>query len=355
MHHALALEGRGLGRTGRVPSVGCVIVSPDGRIVGRGRTSENGRPHAEAAALAQAGEAARGATAYVSLEPCSHVGSSGGPCADALVKSGVARVVVAVTDPDPRVNGSGISRLREAGIDVTTDVLKSEATALAKGFFLRMTEGRPLVTLKIAQSADGKTAVAPGQSPWITGEEARKFGHLLRANHDAILVGIETVIADDPKLTCRIPGLEKFSPRRVVLDSRLRLDPKSKLAQTARQIPTLVFTTTDGGDALRSLGVEIVRIEGVGRVSIPGVLHALAQRGINRLLVEGGITAITAFLKAGFADRLEIFMAPMTLGNSGRGEIEAVALRKPNEAPSFVRVSARNFGADRLESFAARS
>ncbi len=253
------------------------------------------------------------------------------------------------------MNGSGVSRLREAEIEVLTDVLKNEAMALAKGFFLRITENRPLVTLKIAQSADGKTAVATGQSPWITGGEARKFGHLLRSKHDAILVGIETAIADDPELTCRIPGLEKYSPLRVVLDSKLRLDPKSKLAQTAHMIPTLVFTTAiAGGDELLNLGVEIIHVDGGGRVSIPVVLHTLAQRGINRLLVEGGITITTSFLNASYADRLEIFKSPMTLGNNGRGEIKAVALRKPDEAPSFVRVSERKFGLDRLESFAAR-
>ncbi|HWA30998.1 MAG TPA: bifunctional diaminohydroxyphosphoribosylaminopyrimidine deaminase/5-amino-6-(5-phosphoribosylamino)uracil reductase RibD, partial [Rhizomicrobium sp.] len=168
MRHALLLAERGLGRTGRTPSVGCVIVSPDGRVVGRGRTSENGRPHAEAAALAAAGEAARGTTAYVSLEPCSHVGANGPPCADGLVKAGVARVVTAMTDPDPRVNGSGIAYLRAAGIAVTTDVLKCEAEALNRGFVLRVTENRPLVTLKLAQSADGFTARAPGENPWIT-------------------------------------------------------------------------------------------------------------------------------------------------------------------------------------------
>ena len=346
---------RGTGRSGHVPSVGCVIVSPDGRIVGRGRTSEQGRPHAEAVALAHSGAAARGATAYVSLEPCSHASNSGPPCADALIQAGIARVVVAVSDPDPRVNGSGIARLRDAGIAVTLDVLKDEATALAKGFFLRLTENRPLVTLKIAQSADGRTATASDRSPWITGAEARKFGQLLRAKHDAILVGIETALADDPELTCRIPGLEKYSPVRIVLDSKLRLDPESKLAQTAKQVSTLVFTTAEGSETLQALGVEIVRVEGSGRVSIPSVLHILAKRGINRLLVEGGITVIESFLNEGFTDRLEIFTAPVTLGKAGRGEVKAEALRKPGEAPNFVRVSTRSFGEDRLESFAARA
>ena len=359
MRHALTLAARGLGRTGTAPSVGCVIVSPDGRVVGRGRTDDSGRPHAEAAALAQAGAAAWGATAYVSLEPCAHVGRKGPPCADALVKAGVSRVVVAMIDPDPRTNGRGIAKLQAAGIEVLTGVLKDEAETLNRGFVLRITQKRPLVTLKIAQSADGFTARAPGESPWITGEEARRFGQLLRAQHDAILVGIETAIADDPELTCRIPGLEKYSPLRVVLDSKLRLDPKSKLAQAAREVPTLVFTTRDGGDALRALGVEVVKTEAdaAGHVAIAPVLHKLGERGVMRLLVEGGATVASAFLKAGFADRLEIFTAPMTLGNAGRGgssAIVALAVRKTNEAPNFVRVTARLFGVDRLESYEAR-
>lgn len=356
MRHALTLAARGLGRTGRVPSVGCVIVAPNGHIVGCGRTDESGRPHAEAVALAQAGDAACGATAYVSLEPCAHIGSSGPPCADALVKAGIARLVIAMADPDPRTNGAGIAKLRAAGIDVMTDVLKAEAETLNRGFVLRITNRRPLVTLKIAQSADGFTARVPGESPWITGEDARRFGQLLRVQHDAILVGIETAIADDPELTSRLPGLEQYSPLRVVLDSKLRLSPNSKLAQTARKTPTIVFTLREGGEDLQTLGVQVVRMEAdaEGCVRIPDVLRTLAKRGINRLLVEGGMTVASAFLKAGFADRLEIFTAPMTLGNAGRHGTGALALRNLDEAPNFVRVSSRSFGADRLESYEAR-
>lgn len=357
MHHALLLAERGLGRTGRTPSVGCVIVSGGGRIAGRGRTSETGRPHAEAMALAAAGHAARGATAYISLEPCSHEGSNGPPCADALIEAGVARVVTAMTDPDPRVKGGGIARLRAAGIAVTTDVLKPEAAALNRGFTLRVTEGRPLVTIKLAQSADGFTARAQDENPWITGEDARRFAHLLRVRHDAILVGIETVMADDPELTVRLPGLERYSPLRVVLDSQLRLSPSSKLARTARQIPTLVFTVSEGGDTLRAQGVEVVRVQGdaISRTGLPLVLQTLAERGIMRLLVEGGATVAAAFLKAGFADRFEIFTAPMRLGHGGRGRVEALTVGKLDEAPDFIRVSARAFGTDRLVSYAAKT
>ena len=357
MRHALTLAARGLGRTGRVPSVGCVIVASNGHVVGRGRTAEAGRPHAEAAALAQAGNAARGATAYVSLEPCAHLGAKGPPCADALVNAGIARVVIANTDPDPRTNGGGIAKLRAAGVEVVTDVLLAEAQSLNRGFMLRMTENRPSVTLKLAQSADGFTARAAGESPWITGEDARRFGQLLRAEHDAILVGAKTALTDDPELTCRIPGLEKYSPLRIVLDSKLRISPMSKLAQTARQVPVLIFATQNNGDDLRALGVEIVRLkpDDGGRAPIPAVLNELAQRGINRLLVEGGATVANAFLKAGFADRLEIFTAPMTLGRTGRHGSGALTVRNLDEAPNFMRVSSRSFGVDRLESYEARS
>jgi diaminohydroxyphosphoribosylaminopyrimidine deaminase / 5-amino-6-(5-phosphoribosylamino)uracil reductase len=211
------------------------------------------------------------------------------------------------------------------------------------------------VTLKLAQSADGFTARTPGGSPWITGEDARRFGHLLRVRHDAILVGIETVIADDPELTVRLPGLERYSPLRVVLDSRLRLSPKARLVQTAKQGSTLVLTTQPGGDALRALGVEVIHVEGDGRAHLPAALHMLAERGIMRLLVEGGATVASAFLEAGFADRLEIFTAPMTLGYGGRGRVEALTVRKLDEAPNFIRVSTRSLGADRLVSYVART
>jgi len=357
MQHALTLAARGLGRTGRVPSVGCVIVAPDGRILAAARTDESGRPHAEAAALIDAGDAARGATAYVSLEPCAHIGHSGPPCADALVRAGVARVVVAMTDPDPRTNGKGIARLHDAGIDVTSDVLKTKAESLNRGFTLRVAKSRPLVTLKLAQSIDGYTARAQGESPWITGEESRRFGQFLRAQHDAILVGVETVIADDPELTCRVPGLEKYSPLRVVLDSKLRLPMNSKLVQTARQIPTLVFTVREDGDALRSLGVDVLMLDpdANGHVPLMAVLKALAERDVMRLLVEGGATVANAFYQMGFADRIEIFTAPMSLGNTGRHGSGALTVRNLREAPNFMRISNRSFGPDKLETFEVRS
>lgn len=322
MRHALTLAARGLGRVAPNPAVGCVIVASDGRVVGRGWTQDGGRPHAETMALAQAGEAARGATAYVTLEPCAHFGKTP-PCADALIAAGVSRVVCAVEDPDPRVKGQGFAKLRAAGIDVVTNVMEAEAAAFNQGFFLRIRENRPLVTLKIAQSADHKTVPPPGASQWITGEEARRYAHLLRVQHDAILVGMGTVIADNPALTVRLPGLEKYSPLRVVLAGKRSIPGGAKLAAP----DTMVF---DG--------------------DIPALLHALAGRGVTRLLVEGGATVFAAFLAAGFADRLALFTAPVVLGDAGGGAVPNLA-----ESPDFMRVNRRFLGVDTLESFARRA
>jgi diaminohydroxyphosphoribosylaminopyrimidine deaminase/5-amino-6-(5-phosphoribosylamino)uracil reductase len=356
MHHALALAGRALGLTAPNPAVGCVLVK-DGIVVGRGWTQRGGRPHAERVALDQAGTAARGATAYVTLEPCSHHGQTP-PCAEGLIGAGVSRVVVAVGDPDPRVNGRGLAMLREAGITVEEGICQSEAAALNQGFFLKVRESRPLVTLKIAQSLDGRIATATGESQWITSEAARRFGHLLRATHDAILIGSGTAKADDPALTCRLPGLEDRSPIRVVLDSRIKLNEWSNLAQTATQTPTLLFTAAPVGTgneaALAACGVEILRVgrDAIGRPRVDEVLTLLAGRGITRLLVEGGASVHASFLDHGLVDRLEIFTAPMVLGGSGRPSVETLATFALSEAPRFKMTGQRRFGADLLVSYA---
>jgi diaminohydroxyphosphoribosylaminopyrimidine deaminase/5-amino-6-(5-phosphoribosylamino)uracil reductase len=345
MHHALALAERALGCVAPNPAVGCVIVSSEGRVVGRGWTQAGGRPHAETVALAQAGEAARGATAYVTLEPCAHFGQTP-PCADALIAAGVARVVAAVEDPDPRVKGQGFEKLRAAGIEVIVGVLEKEAAALNAGFFLRVTQNRPLVTLKVAQSKDGKTIRKTG-GKWITGEEARRFGHLLRAKHDAILIGISTVLADNPELTCRLPGLEARSPQRIVLDTELRLPTRSKLVATARQVRVLVMTAAQGGDALRAQGVEIEAVakSDSGGLDLAAVLRELARRGITRLLVEGGAAVAAAFLEASLVDGLEIFTAPLELGDNGCGEVEGLAAARARASVAETRM----LGDDMLE------
>jgi diaminohydroxyphosphoribosylaminopyrimidine deaminase/5-amino-6-(5-phosphoribosylamino)uracil reductase len=319
MRHALRLAARGLGRVAPNPAVGCIIVSKDNRIVGRGWTAPGGRPHAETIALAQAGGAARDATAYVSLEPCAHHGQTP-PCADALIAAGVARVVGAVRDPDPRTSGAGFAKLKAAGIEVVEGVLEEEAQTLNEGFFKRITLDRPLIALKIAQSTDGKVARAAGEDKWITGERARMHGHLLRARHDAILIGVGTALADDPELTCRVPGLEDRSPIRILLDSKLRLSAKSKLAQTARAVPLLVFTPAQqGGEALASLGAEIIRVkpDANDRPDLGDVMRALAARGLTRVLVEGGPTIHAAFLAQGLADRLYLYQSPIVVGAGG--------------------------------------
>src|SRR5215218_7029847 len=246
MRAALALARRGVGSTWPNPSVGCVIVRDGpggGQVVGRGWTQPGGRPHAEAEALARAGEAARGATAYVTLEPCSHWGRTP-PCCDALIAAGVARVVVATGDPDPRVDGRGLRQLREAGIAVEQGLLETEARAVIAGFVRRITRGLPLVTLKLATSLDGRIATATGESRWITGDAARRAAHGLRASHDAVLVGSGTVLADDPDLTCRNPGMARVPIARVVADTRLRTPLGSRLVRTAREAPTWIITST---------------------------------------------------------------------------------------------------------------
>jgi len=275
-------------------------------------------------------------------------------CSETLISAGVKRVVAAMQDPDARTAGNGFAKIRAAGIEVANGVLEAEARETHAGFLMRLAHNRPLVTLKIAQSLDGRTASATGDSKWITGERARRFGHLLRAQNDAILVGVETALADDPELTCRLPGMEKHSPLRVVLDTRLRTRPGSKLVATAKTRPTVVFTAAEkGGDSLVASGVEIARMtrDARGRPDLAAVLNELARRGVSRLLVEGGATVHAAFLDRGYADALEVFTAPITLGSSGHSAIDALASLTIGEAPKFTRTWVRKFDPDVLESY----
>jgi diaminohydroxyphosphoribosylaminopyrimidine deaminase/5-amino-6-(5-phosphoribosylamino)uracil reductase len=357
MRAALALARRSLGRTWPNPAVGCVIVK-DGRVVGRGRTRDGGRPHAEVDALAQAGEASRGATVFVTLEPCSHFGKSP-PCADALIRAGVAQVVSAMEDPDPRVKGQGHARLEAAGIALDIGQGAAEAADINAGFLLRVREGRPLFHLKTAASLDGRIAIASGASKWITGEAARADGHRLRATHDAILVGIETVAADDPDLTCRLPGLSGFSPIRVILDSRARLSPSSRLAATARTTPVWLICTpaapAASREALRARGIEVIETAGGpdGRVDVAAAARSLGERRLMRVLVEGGGEIAAAFLKAGLVDRLSVYRAGAVLGADGRSAIGALGLEQLDFAPRLSLVSVRTLGGDIVESWRA--
>jgi len=355
MRAALALARRSLGRTWPNPAVGCVIVK-DGRVIARGRTQDGGRPHAEADALAKAAGLARGATAYVTLEPCSHHGRTP-PCADALVAAGVARVVSALEDPDPRVKGQGHARLKAAGITVEIGDGAVEAAEINAGFFLRVREGRPLFRLKLASSLDGRIATASGESKWITGEAARNDGQRLRATHDAILVGAGTVAADDPELTCRLPGLTARSPVRILLDSKASLAPTSKLATTARQVPVWLVCTRAAPqarrEALQTMGVEIIEVTaaGDGRVDVEAAAQALGGRGLTRVLVEGGGQVAAAFLKAGLVDRIRSYRAGLLLGSEGRSAVGELDLDRLDFAPRFRLVSSRSLQGDTVESW----
>ncbi len=354
MRAALGLAARALGQVAPNPAVGCVIVR-DGRVVGRGFTQPGGRPHAETEALARAGEAARGATAYVSLEPCSHHGKTP-PCADALVAAGVSRVVVAATDPDPRVSGRGIARLREAGIEVTEKVCEPEARALNEGFFRRIVEGRPMLTLKLATSLDGMIATRSGDSRWITGEEARRFGHLLRARHDALLTGIGTVMADDPILNCRIEGLERTHPIRVVVDTSLRTPLDSQLVRTARDIPLWLVTSERAaeqhGERYREAGAEILPVPAAADgLDMDAVLRVLAGRGVTRVLTESGRALAGSLLRAGLVDRIAWFRAPAVIGADGVSALQSLGITSVAAMPRFVPQERVALGQDVLETY----
>lgn len=351
MQTALALAARGLGQTWPNPSVGCLLVR-DGKPVGRGWTQPGGRPHAETEALARAGALAAGATAIVTLEPCVHYGETP-PCVDALLRAGVSRVVVAIADPDPRVAGRGIAALRAAGVAVTTGVCAVEAEHLNKGFILRTTRGRPLFTLKVASTLDGRIATVSGASRWITGEAARALGHSLRASHDAILIGSETALQDDPDLTCRLPGLTGHSPVRVVADGRLRLPTHSRLVQTATVAPTWILTQTPANDGRYPPGVTLLKVDtgSDGHLDPRSIAATLADRGVTRVLIEGGGVLAASFLRACLIDRLVWFHAPKIIGADGRDAVAVAGVRDLVDTVPFDRRSVHRIGDDIVETY----
>jgi len=359
MSVALGLARRSLGATWPNPAVGCVLVAgtADGpAIVGRGWTARGGRPHAETEALKRAGARARGSTAYVTLEPCSHHGRTP-PCAEALIEAGIARAVVAVEDPDPRVSGGGIEALEAAGVAVSRGILAEEAAALNAGFLTRIALRRPMVTLKLATTLDGRIATATGDSQWITGARARAVAHGLRARHDAIAVGIGTVLADDPSLTCRLPGMADLSPARVVFDSTLRLPLDCKLVEQAAEGRRIVLTT-DKADAGRRSRLEKKHVEVIevaagmdARVDIAAALEALADLGVTRLICEGGGGLAAAFLRADLVDRLAWFRAPSLIGGDGMPALAAFGVDLLQDAPHFVRTAVSRAGEDTLETY----
>lgn len=351
MQLALALGRRGRGRTWPNPAVGAVVVK-DGVILGRGWTAPGGRPHAEPQALARAGEAARGATLYVTLEPCSHYGKTP-PCCDAVISAGIARVVSAIEDPNPEVAGQGHARLRAAGITVDVGLYADEAAYDHAGHFRRVRDKRPHVTLKLAVSSDDRIAAAGHRPVAITGAAAQARVHLLRAQSDAILVGIGTVRADDPLLTCRLPGMEALSPVRVVLDTHLRLKPVSRLAKTARKTPLWVLTgpssEAPAAAILGAEGAQIVRLPaGPAGLSLPDVLHDLARRGITRLMVEGGARVAASFVGAGLVDEVWLLRGPQAIGGDGVPALDAMPLTAITQSPDWLARATETLGSDTL-------
>ncbi|KJZ19785.1 5-amino-6-(5-phosphoribosylamino)uracil reductase [Loktanella sp. S4079] len=344
---ALGLGRRGMGRVWPNPAVGCVIVK-DGIIIGRGRTADGGRPHAEVAALAQAGSLARDATAYVTLEPCSHIGKTP-PCANALINAGISRVVIALGDPDPRVSGRGIAMLQDAGIAVTTGILAEEAQRDHAGFLMRITENRPFVTLKLAGTVDGRIATATGESQWITGPDARRAVHMMRARHDAVMVGAGTVRADDPTLTVRGLGITR-QPVRVVVSRGVKISPDCNLGRGARDVPVWlchgknsdVTPWLDQGALSLPCGIS------AGQVNPHDVMSALAGQGITRVFCEGGGMLAASLLNAGLVDELAVFTAGMAIGAEGTPLLAAMGVDRLAHAPKFQLKSVQPIGHDVL-------
>jgi diaminohydroxyphosphoribosylaminopyrimidine deaminase / 5-amino-6-(5-phosphoribosylamino)uracil reductase len=357
MRNALAMGRRHMGMTFPNPSVGAVIIHPDQGIVGRGITQRGGRPHAERAAFAKAGVKAAGASLYVTLEPCSHQGQTP-PCTEAIIQAGIVRVVSAMTDPDPRVAGRGHAALKRAGIAVTFGVLEEEARRDHQGHILRVLEKRPLITLKLAQTQNGYAGVKHRRL-MITGEEARNQTHLMRLRHDAILVGSGTVLADNPRLNVRLPGLEDHSPHKIVLDSTLKIPLDSSLVQTADKIPLIIITTFDAPEdkvkALIGEGVTVVRLEkdAFGRVKISEALEYLATSGITRLFCEGG-----PILADALTDHVDEIITITSPYNLQEGEIGIPAMSrklKTRLSEDFTRIKQQRVGQDMIETFSRKA
>lgn len=355
MAAAIRLARRNEGLTATNPSVACLIVRDDGigsRIVGAGVTAVGGRPHAEPIALAQAGDRARGATAYVTLEPCAHHGSTP-PCAQTLIDAGVARVVSATPDPDHRVDGKGHAMLRGAGIEVDAGVMTGESALGLWSYLVHKRKGRPGVTLKLAVSSDGLIGRRGAGQVAITGAVSRAQTHLMRARHHAILVGVGTVIEDDPVLTCRLPGLEDRSPTRIVLDPSGRMPADARIVQTAGSVRTIIVAPP--GLAAHAepagAGCEILPCETVnGRVALPELLEDLGARGIQSLMVEGGAAIAGAFLAEGLADRIALFESTRAL--AGQGEAVASPIALADSPAGYTPMGQWRFGDDVLREFA---
>ncbi|MFN3892496.1 MAG: bifunctional diaminohydroxyphosphoribosylaminopyrimidine deaminase/5-amino-6-(5-phosphoribosylamino)uracil reductase RibD [Beijerinckiaceae bacterium] len=356
MRATIALGRRWQGSTSPNPSVGSLVVR-DGVIVGRGATKPGGRPHAETVAIMDAGDKARGATIYVSLEPCSHFGRTP-PCAQTIISAGIARVVSACQDPDLRVAGRGHKMLRDAGIEVVEGVCAEEARRANLGHILRVSEKRPMVTLKLSETADGYAAGgAHDPRLAITGAAANNSVHVMRAMHDAIMVGVGTAIADDPLMTVRLPGLENRRPLRVVLDTSLRLSPRSRLAETAREFPVLVIcgprAPVDRQVELEARGVQVVhcRLGADGRLDLLAALRLLSERSLTRVFSEGGPSVGSALIEAGLVDDVVLFTNDRPLGRAGAPSLKASARAELTNGERYRLVEDARLGADRLRRF----
>lgn len=351
MLNAVELSRRGLGATAENPPVGCILVR-DGMIAGRGFTAPGGRPHAETIALLQAGDKAHGSTAYVTLEPCFHHGQTA-PCSQALITAGIARVVCAVRDPDDRVSGKGLAQLRDHNIEVLTGVCEAQARQVLAGYLLRKTINRPSVVLKLAISQDEMLASNDPENRWITGPLARDRGHLMRSQCDAIIVGIGTVIADDPDLTCRLPGLEDLSPRRVIVDTHLRTPVTSRLVQTAHKVPVMIACSQEveieQSLKLYEKGVEIIPCAvKSGHIDLSDLLAKLADHGVNRSLFEGGAEIAATLAAERLIDELAIFQAPHIIGEKGTPAFASMRVNEVVKQLSLVEEYKLDVGGDEM-------
>jgi diaminohydroxyphosphoribosylaminopyrimidine deaminase/5-amino-6-(5-phosphoribosylamino)uracil reductase len=354
MRLALSLGMRGVGNTWPNPAVGCVLVK-DGRIVGRGWTADSGRPHAETIAIENAGADAKGATAYVTLEPCSHQGETP-PCAEALANAGVARVVAAIIDADPRVSGSGLALLQDRGIEVEHGLCAEAARDANQGFFTRIALGRPAFTLKMATTLDGRIATQTGDSRWITGEGARAMAHQMRARHDAVMIGNGTLSADNPTLTARLDGIGNARRPRIVLDGRLRIRLDSNLLQTISDAPLWVVTKAGAHDdeklnPLRDAGAEVIEIAtgADDQIDLKDLAAHLGGLGLTSVLVEGGGTLAASMLRADLVDRVAWFRAPAILGGDAMPAVGALGIQEISEMFEFSRKSSMSAGSDGLD------
>ena len=353
MRSALSLAKRGIGCCSPNPSVGCLILDRSNNLIGMGRTSDKGRPHAEMNALNSLTASAKGATAIVTLEPCAHKDTSPS-CAELLINAGIKHVVISVLDPDIRTNGKGVKLLKKSGVKVSLGLLEEKSLDINAGFIFRLKYNRPLVSLKIASSLDGKIATANGNSKWITGELSRMHGHSLRANHDVILVGINTVLKDDPKLNCRIRGLEKYSPVRVIVDSSLSIPLTSNVLNNLDKIPTIIWTKQNINSPkkkkLINMGVEIIELEKIdNKLNLIEGLTILSEKGYNKVLVEGGSEISASLMANNLIDKVFLYRSGIFIGGDGLSGIASYNINNLDLIKRYKLLKTRVLDDDVLE------